>query len=242
MSMSETELERRLIAAGVALLRESGTEALSLREIARRAGVSHGAPRRYFPTHQTLLAAIAREGFRELGTLVGDTLGRDDLEPRDAVLALARRYREFARDEPGMFALMFRHDLLRGNGIGLREQSRPLFGVLVELLTRAAVPDPPVTAAALWAGLHGVVQLWQWGSLQVATGVDDPDALLVATVTAHLPDPEPGTVTTAATGPDARAETSGRAEPADHPGTTDRDRTAAADITASTDGTGRGWA
>jgi AcrR family transcriptional regulator len=185
--MAETDTERRLVEAGVALLAEAGTDALSLREIARRAGVSHGAPRRYFPTHQALLAAIAREGYRHLAVLVDRTIGRTDLEPRAAILAMARQYLDFAKNEPGMFALMFRHDLLRGNQIGLREASTPLFGVLVELLDRAAVPDPPVTAAALWAGLHGIAQLWQWGSLQVVTGAGDPDRLLAATVEAHLP-------------------------------------------------------
>jgi hypothetical protein len=85
-----------------------------------------------------------------------------------------------------MFALMFRHDLLTGNQIGLREASTPLFGVLVKLLGRAAVPDPPATAAALWAGVHGLAQLWQWGTMQVVSGLDDPDRLLVATVEAYL--------------------------------------------------------
>ena len=193
-----SELERRLVTAGVELLAEAGTDALTLREIARRAGVSHGAPRRYFPTHQALLAAVAREGYRQLGALVDETIGDTGAEPRAAVLALARRYVAFARQDPGMFALMFRHDLLRGNQIGLREASTPLFGVLVELLDRAALPDPPLAAASLWAHLHGIAQLWQWGSLQVVTGATDPDALLAATVAAHLdtgtragPDSEP---------------------------------------------------
>src|SRR4051812_1986935 len=168
--MQGGDLEARLVEAGVALLAEAGTDALSLREIARRAGVSHGAPRRYFPTHQALLAAIAREGYRTLAALVDRTIGRADLDPRAAVLAMARQYVDFAKAEPGMFALMFRHDLLRGNQIGLRAASTPLFGVLVKLLDQAAVPTPPVTAAALWAGVHGVAQLWQWGSLQVAIG------------------------------------------------------------------------
>lgn len=183
--MGESDLEHRLVAAGLALLAEAGPDALTLREIARRAGVSHGAPRRYFPTHQALLAAIAREGYRRLAGLVEETIVGASA-PRAAVLALGRRYVEFAREEPGMFALMFRHDLLRGNQIGLRETSTPLFGVLVDLLKRAAVPDPPTTAAALWAALHGIAQLWQWGSLQVVTGATDPDRLLIAAVDAHL--------------------------------------------------------
>lgn len=182
--MPESETERRLVAAGVALLAEGGTEALTLRAIARRAGVSHGAPRRYFPTHRALLAAIAREGYRVLGGLVAGVGGR---EPRAAVLEMARLYVDFARREPGMFALMFRHDLLTGGRMGLRDASTPLFGVLVKQLDRAAVPDPPLVAAALWAGVHGIAQLWQWGSLQVVTGSADPGPLLAATVEAYLP-------------------------------------------------------
>lgn len=179
--MAGGDLEGRLIAAGVELVAEAGTDALSLREIARRAGVSHGAPRRYFPTHQALLAAIAREGYRKLAAVVRETIGEAAGEPRAALLGLGRRYVAFARDEPGMFALMFRHDLLRGNDIGLREESTPLFGVLVELLER-----PAAEAAALWAALHGIAQLWHWGTLQVVTGFDTPEPLLAAAVDAHL--------------------------------------------------------
>jgi AcrR family transcriptional regulator len=176
------DVEARLVAAGIELLAEAGTDALSLREIARRAGVSHGAPRRYFPTHQALLAAIARQGYRQLGALVEATIGDRTADPRAALLAFGRRYVAFARDEPGMFALMFRHDLLRGNNIGLREASTPLFGVLVELLERAGRAQPTAQAAALWAALHGIAQLWQWGTLQVVTGFDDPEPLLAAAV------------------------------------------------------------
>jgi hypothetical protein len=72
----------------------------------------------------------------------------------------------FARTNRGMFELMFRHDLLQGNRIGLREAGRPLFGVLVDLVTRArpnvaGAPGPTVIAGALWANLHGIAQLWQ---------------------------------------------------------------------------------
>src|SRR3954447_26121743 len=183
--MQNGDLEARLVAAGGELLAEAGADALSPREIARRAGVSHGAPRRYFPTHQALLAAIAREGYRKLRTVVAATIGDAEAEPRAALLALGRKYVEFARDEPGMFALMFRHDLLRGNNIGLREESTPLFGVLVELLERAGRARPTAQAAALWAALHGIAQLWHWGTLQVVTGFDDPEPMLVAAIETH---------------------------------------------------------
>ena len=184
--MPHGDLRARLVAAGVALLAEAGTDAVTLREIARRAGVSHGAPRRYFPTHQALLAAIAREGYRELETLVAGTIGDAGAEPRAALIEMGRRYVAFAGNAPGMFALMFRHDLLTGNNIGLRDESTPLFGVLVELLKRARRAEPTAQAAALWAALHGIAQLWNWGTLRVVTGLDSPDPLLAAAVDAHL--------------------------------------------------------
>ncbi|MGC4815473.1 TetR/AcrR family transcriptional regulator [Micromonospora sp. DT228] len=190
MPESDGGLRARLVEVGVDLVTREGTPALSLREIARRAGVSHGAPRRYFPSHHALLAAIAREGYLRLGRQVTDVVG-DDGDPYGQLLALGRMYLEFAQANRGMFELMFRHDLLRGNGMGLREASGPLFGVLVDLVTRA-LPTPPggpapsVVAGALWANLHGIAQLWLWGSLQTVMETVDAESLLHAALDAHL--------------------------------------------------------
>lgn len=70
MTESDTGLRDRLVDVGVALVAAEGAQALTLREIARRAGVSHGAPRRYFPTHLELLSAIARRGFTDRKSVV----------------------------------------------------------------------------------------------------------------------------------------------------------------------------
>ena len=192
-------LRERLVRAGVELLDAEGVQALSLREIARRAGVSHGAPRRHFPTHLDLLSAIAREGFRELGARVA-AVAED--EPRARIAALARVYLDFARSRGGMYELMFRHDLLESGRLGLRDSSLPLFAHLAELIARVrpdgARPDhagpiaagsaaePVVAAGALWANLHGIAQLHRWGSLRLATGADDVEPLLAAALDAHL--------------------------------------------------------
>lgn len=64
-----------------------------------------------------------------------------------------------------------------------------LFEVLVDLVARArpeADAAPQVVAGALWANLHGIVQLWGWGSLRLATGTDDVEPLLRAALDAHL--------------------------------------------------------
>ncbi|WP_393063114.1 TetR/AcrR family transcriptional regulator [Streptomyces sp. LN549] len=215
----ESSLRERLIDVGVDLVMTDGAAALGLREIARRAGVSHGAPRRYFPTHHTLLSAIARRGFTDLGARF-EAATEDEASPRDQLQALARTYLRYALEHRGMFDLMFSHELLDSEAHAsdpprLRESSLPLFAHVVELVTRHleertvsgpdvphdAVTLPAVTAAALWTNLHGVAQLWAWGSLPLVMDaasagtapVGDPldplgplDRLVVVVLDAHL--------------------------------------------------------
>jgi len=188
---AETGLRARLVDVGVELVAQEGAQALTLREIARRAGVSHGAPRRYFPTHLELLSAIARRGFAELGKRASAVVEHGDGDgpapAREQLATLAGAYLQFALDSRGMYELMFRHDLLESGHLGLRDTSLPLFGRLVELVG-AARPglDARLVAGALWANLHGIAQLWNWGSLQLATGAEDFTPLLHAALDAHL--------------------------------------------------------
>ncbi|MER5433580.1 TetR/AcrR family transcriptional regulator [Streptomyces sp. NPDC002588] len=195
--MSESEkpdpdLRTRLVDVGVDLVSMEGAGSLTLREIARRAGVSHGAPRRYFPTHLELLSAIARRGFVRLGVRVTTALADGDAGPREQLAELGRVYLEFALDNPGMYELMFRHDLLESGHLRLRDTSLPLFGTLVDLVRRARPDvDARTVAGSLWANLHGIAQLWGWGSLQLATGADDFTPLLSTALDAHL-GPEAG--------------------------------------------------
>lgn len=187
MDEPETGLRARLVEVGVDLVAREGVQALTLREIARRAGVSHGAPRRYFPTHLELLSAIARRGFAELAQRATLAAGDGTASPRAQLTALGRAYLEFALDNRGMYELMFRHDLLESGHLGLRDTSLPLFGRLVELVAQARPDaDARLVAGAWWANLHGIAQLWSWGSLQLATGADDFLPLLRSALDAHL--------------------------------------------------------
>lgn len=183
-------LRARLIEAGVELVTTEGVHALSLREIARRAGVSHGAPRRYFPTHLELLSAIARRGFTELaarGAQAIEDSGPGTAGPREQIATLGRVYLDFALANRGMHELMFRHDLLESNKLGLREASLPVFALLVDLVGRARPDaDARLVAGSLLANLYGIAQLWAWGSLQLTTGADDFAPLLRTALDAHL--------------------------------------------------------
>ncbi|MFB6848853.1 TetR/AcrR family transcriptional regulator [Streptomyces sp. NPDC056373] len=200
---AEGTLRERLVDAGVELVLSEGSGSVGLREIARRAGVSHGAPRRYFPTHRALLSAIARRGFEELGAR-SVAAASETASPRAQLAALTRVYVDYARERRGMFELMFRHDLLDSAGQSeapagprLREATLPMFQRVVELVARcrgeAAESSAALTAAALWANLHGIAQLWSWGSLQLAVGgspgaepADSPDRIIEAALDAHL--------------------------------------------------------
>ncbi|MFF7636855.1 TetR/AcrR family transcriptional regulator [Kitasatospora sp. NPDC008050] len=204
----ENSLRERLIDVGVDLVMTDGGASLGLREIARRAGVSHGAPRRHFPTHHALLSAIAHRGFEDLGARFATALAATG-SPRDQLRAVGRAYVGYALEHRGMFELMFRHDLLDSERNGeqqadrprLRESTRPLFEGMVALVDRcragsatADAPSPAVAAAALWANLHGIAQLWTYGSLQLVLGTtpaptpdsDHLDRLIGAALDAHL--------------------------------------------------------
>ncbi|KPG78319.1 TetR/AcrR family transcriptional regulator [Frigoribacterium sp. RIT-PI-h] len=95
-----------LLDEAVGVLRESGVDGLSLRDLARRAGVSHGAPRSHFVDRQALLDALAEAGFERLTTAVRRALdsggGRTERLHR-----VARAYVDFAVDDAALMELMF---------------------------------------------------------------------------------------------------------------------------------------
>lgn len=186
--MVENEpLRERLVGAGVDLLEEVGAAQLGLRAITRAAGVSHGAPRRHFPTHRALLAAIAARGFTDLiDRFAAVDPGTD---PRDRLVHMSVAYVEFAGERPEMFTLMFRHDLLEGSGENLRATTLPLFARFAALVSEAAHPgtvNPEERATALWTNLHGIAALQANRSLRLVAPTADIPALVDRTLQLHL--------------------------------------------------------
>ncbi|WP_040782863.1 TetR/AcrR family transcriptional regulator [Nocardia pneumoniae] len=186
--MAESEsLRDRLIDVGVDLLEEVGAAQLGLRAITRAAGVSHGAPRRYFPTHRALLAAIAARGFADLL----DRFTNVDVtaSARDRLARMSAEYIEFAARRPEMFTLMFRHDLLEGSGENLRSVTLPLFTRFTELVGAAAASDtidPRGRAIALWTNLHGIATTQANRSLRLVEPGGDVGAVLARALEVHL--------------------------------------------------------
>lgn len=176
--MDDSESTRaRLVQAGVELLEEGGISAVGLRAITRAAGVSHGAPRRYFPTHVSLLAAIADAGFADLRTELEPALKNSEDAIRDQLTEAAVRYVAFARRRPAMFALIFRHDLLEGAGENLRTKTVPVVEALAQVIGGAANQQ---RALQFWTSVHGVAMLSSTRALDLFDA--DVDALIVAAV------------------------------------------------------------
>jgi AcrR family transcriptional regulator len=181
-------LRDRLVAAGVDILESEGLAGLILRAITRRTGVSHGAPRRYFPTHRGLLAAIARTGLEDLTARLAPVLTDTATPARQRLIHLAEVYLRFAEDRLEMFELMFRHDLLAGAGGDLRATALPLFEGLAALVAEAAPgqPDSRQRALSIWTQLHGLAVLSAGQSLDLVADPADRPRLIARAVQANL--------------------------------------------------------
>ena len=186
MPTDPTPRERLLIAARE-VVAEDGLEGLTLRAIARQAGVSHGAPLRHFPTLASLLAALAAEGFALLvdGVEAAITRAETDrpLAPVDRLVVAGRAYIDGALADPGVFSIMFRPERCDVDDADYRHQASRSFGQLVDLVEAAQAdgwhPDEPAVLAAgvLWANVHGVAELALHGGLEAVLGPDPVDAL-----------------------------------------------------------------
>ena len=171
--------------AGIELVDTAGLASVGLRSIARHAGVSHGAPRRYFPTHRSLLAAIAAVGLDDLKTVMTESDSEPCTSPNTALSAMAHAYVDFAAHRPGMFELLFRHDLLEGGGEKLRDTTIPMLTTVEGLVATVVGRDQASSRALLlWASIHGIATLTATRALDVFE--TDREALVADAVSFHL--------------------------------------------------------
>jgi AcrR family transcriptional regulator len=101
------DMRRALIDAALACVAEVGLEGLTLRAVARRAGVTHQAPYRHFADRGALLAAVAEEGFRQLWAAAMEPVMAAGTDPEARLRALALSYVRFALAHPMSYRVMF---------------------------------------------------------------------------------------------------------------------------------------
>jgi AcrR family transcriptional regulator len=180
---------QRLIRTALDLLAEQGLEGMTLRNIARRAGVSHSAPLRHFTSLADLLAEVAAHGFRTLSEAIEKSAAQlaPGVGPLARLRAGSRAYVACAVANPALFALMFRPELLdAANESYSRDGGAAFERVVVQV--RAAQDagwhprrDTRVLAGTVWAALHGLATLWAQGALSgPVPGASLEDALNTA--------------------------------------------------------------
>lgn len=168
------DLRRALLDASLALLDEGGVGAISLREVARKAGVSHSAPYHHFPDRASLLAAIAEEGFAELAREMAEArAAAPDARARLEACGLA--YIRFALGSPARFKLMFRPELAPTTAASSAPRAAPtaletLTGAIVDAQAAGLAPagDPKPFVLTAWSSVHGLASLWLDGPLRSA--------------------------------------------------------------------------
>lgn len=162
-------LRQRILDTSRALLESEGLSALSLREVARRAGVTHQAPYHHFGDRESILAELVAEGFGELARRLA--AANDGGGSRRATMVAAfEAYVGFAIDHPGVFRIMFRPELCnpqrfaaaRDAGERAHAELRRMVGLL-----HGADGDGTL-ASTYWAQVHGLACLLVDGPLGLA--------------------------------------------------------------------------
>ncbi len=144
-------LAAALVDAAAGVLESQGVEALTLREAARRAGVSQTAPYRHFKNKQALLAAVAADGFRMLLEELDAAAHEWNDEPAEAVTAVGSAYIRFATEQPERFRLMFGRDITE------RRLYPEITNATEEISTRIGnILNNPALGLGLWSAMHGL--------------------------------------------------------------------------------------
>jgi AcrR family transcriptional regulator len=166
------DLRRAIVTAALDILRETQSLEFSLRELARRAGVSHNAPYKHFADKRELLAAVSAAGFEMLTKRMAREIA-GFRSPREQLFAMLRAYIDHGVENPALYSLMF------GGYLGGPDRSRPaielgeaektkalLAGVIVAGGLGRTIPDGPrnerkVAGAILacWSLVHGLTLL-----------------------------------------------------------------------------------
>jgi AcrR family transcriptional regulator len=162
-------LRTALLEAARALIQEAGVEALTLRAVARRAGVTTGAPYHHFADKAALVTALARQGLEELDHLFRTTIAEIN-EPDQQLEALGLAYVFYAIDHPAEFRIMFRPELGAPLDLGEPMQAlvfRNLIAVVDRCRAAAGIVDGQRDAAAIaaWSMVHGLAALLVDGPL-----------------------------------------------------------------------------
>jgi AcrR family transcriptional regulator len=177
------DLRSALLDQVCCIIREQGVGFVSIREVARRARVSHAAPAHHFGNKSGLLTAFATQGYDRLAACIRDRLTETGAtRPEETIAATGQGYVRFALQNREHFSIMFPGDLLDRSNADYRQAADTVYKPFMEIVTRAGqegrlVAAPVLVGTAAWSLVHGLASLWLSGGIQARTGARDPEAL-----------------------------------------------------------------
>jgi len=166
------DLRAAILTEAARLVAERGADQVSLRELAREAGVSHAAPAHHFTDRRGLFTALAAQGFALLAAALA--------EARPRFLDAALAYVQFAIEHPGHYRVMFDKSLLDSSNRELADAEAAAGAELsrgvASLPNRHAQADPAGAQLAAWSLVHGFSMLWLNDAVNARVKAGDPMA------------------------------------------------------------------
>jgi AcrR family transcriptional regulator len=166
------DLKNALIQAGMEILAREGVGGLSLRKVAKQAGVSHAAPYAHFTDKQALIAAISTEGFKQLYSQIESVKETYRTDPETLLIETAWAYVQFALHAPDRFKLMFSSVLEKEKDypdfVEISQKNFRQVVEIIEICQEAGIlktGDPDLIALSLWGAVHGFVSLLLEGQI-----------------------------------------------------------------------------
>lgn len=172
------DLRAALLQAATEVIEEVGVASLSLREVARRAGVSHGAPAHHFRDKAGLLTELAILGFAAFATALEAARDGAGSDPHRRLGEVGCAYVRFAVQHPAHFDVMFRPGVVDEQDKRLVQASTASYQVLLGCVQQAVVgTEHDVNTAALraWSMAHGFATLWLAGGPRLPDVAGQPD-------------------------------------------------------------------
>ncbi len=171
------DLRNALVSEGLKLLEQEGHSDFTLRDLARRVGVSAAALYAHFADKSALLAAIATAGFAQLSAAI-EAATRNDSDLTEQFLHMGSAYVRFGTDNPALYKLMFASEELpakRAQYPELQAAAESAFGLLTDMLGRMQrrgllrAGDSEADALTVWAHVHGLASLIITGRIECAS-------------------------------------------------------------------------
>ncbi|MCO6188148.1 TetR/AcrR family transcriptional regulator [Rhizobium sp. L1K21] len=186
-------LREALIEAALKLIDEHGSDGVTLSEAARMAGVSPAAPYRHFKDRNSLMAAVAEQGFEAFAGQLEHASAKSNNGPMQKLLDIGEAYLDFARKAPSHYAAMFEAGIAHGSSPALSRESDRAFNVLRTAATEVHAILPPdrrapalMIALHIWSMTHGIASLFLRGDTARRNLPVKPEELLESGVIIYL--------------------------------------------------------